>query len=474
MTGRRRETSLATNPILIGALTVLVTIVAVVLAYNATAGLPFVPYYTLHVQTADASELQHGDAVNMEGGTLVGTVSSITPERLRSGRAIAVMNLKLNDSIKPLPVNSTFTIRLKGSIGLKYLQINRGTARRGFPDGATVPLNQSGTEVDFDQVLSMFTPPTQTGIQRTTIGFGDALAGRGSDLNSAIGAFVPLLGDLSPVAQNLASPRTDLAGFFRGLTSYSSALVPVAQTQASLFGNLDTTFRALAGVAVPYLQQTISRTPPSFESTIAGGPVIRPFLLDTAQLLHDFRPGTATLTKSAPTLAAAFAAGTRNLPGTAALDQRTVVLAHSLYTYGQNPAVQGGLDRLTLTAQSLLSPLAFLTPVQASCNYITLFLRNTASLLNEHVAQGGLLRFSQVAITDGPGYESSPSQRPYTGPAGATSGPLHVNPYPNTDSPGQTPECAAGNEPYSAKHASFGNPPGNVGLKTEKTKRSNG
>ena len=43
-------------------------------------------------------------------------------------------------------------------------------------------------------------------------------------------------------------------------------------------------------------------------------------------------------------------------------------------------------------------------------------------------------------------------------------GPVHANPYPNTDSPGQTPECAAGNERYSGKAARIGNPPGNVGL----------
>jgi hypothetical protein len=48
---------------------------------------------------------------------------------------------------------------------------------------------------------------------------------------------------------------------------------------------------------------------------------------------------------------------------------------------------------------------------------------------------------------------------------------VHVNAYPNTDSPGQTPECAAGNEPFVAGKAVIGNPPGNVGLKTEKTTR---
>ena len=58
-----------------------------------------------------------------------------------------------------------------------------------------------------------------------------------------------------------ARRQTDLAGFFRGLESYAGALAPVAQTQAQLFTNLNTTFRALAGVAVPSLQDTISQTP---------------------------------------------------------------------------------------------------------------------------------------------------------------------------------------------------------------------
>jgi ABC-type transporter Mla subunit MlaD len=470
---RRRDPSLAGNPVLIGALTVLVAVVAVYLAYNATNGLPFVPTYSLHVQAANASELTHGDDVNL-GGARVGVVRTVTPSRTADGRPIALLNVQLQNSIKPLPVDSRFTVRLKGAIGLKYLQITPGRSQRGFPQGATVPIRQESTEVDFDQVLSMFNPPTRIGVQRSTIGFGEALAGRGADLNSAIGAFVPLLGDLGPVARNLSSSHTDLAGFFQGLESFTGALTPVAQTQATLFANLSTTFRALAGVAVPSLQQTISDTPPMFGATIADGPVIRPFLTDTAQLFAALRPGVATLPRSAPILASAFATGTRNLPGTAALDNRTVTLSNQVAAYGQNPSVQQGLDRLTLTLSKLGPPLAFLTPVQASCNYVTLFLRNTQSLLSEHVSQGGLLRFVQVLIADKPGRESQPSSHLYTGPTSGSSGPVHVNPYPNTASPGQPAECAAGNEPFIRNRAVIGNPPGNLGLTTEVTHRSGG
>ncbi len=474
---RRREPGIVNNPTLIGALTVLVTIVAVTLAYQANNGLPFVPRYNLHVQVADASELTHGGEVHM-GGSLVGVVDSVTPSRAGDGQPIALLNLALNKSIEPLPVDSTFDIRLKGAVGEKYLAITRGSAPATYANGATVPLSQSSSEVDLDQVLDMFNAPTRVGVAAATTGFSDALAGRGGDINNAIGAFVPLVTDLGPVAQNVASSNADLAGFFRGLGSFAGALAPVAQTQADLYVNLDTTFTSLASVAVPFLQDWISETPPTFSAVIADSPTIQSFLTDTAALFSELRPAFATLPQSAPVLADAFAIGARTLPPTIALDQRLSSLARTLGGYSQNPAVSGGLDRLTLTVSSLRSPLAFLTPAQSTCNYVTLFLRNIASTVSENVLSGTALRFNIVTIDDVLGGEGVPSQRPYLTPntnPGLNHGPLHVNPYPNTDAPGQTPaECAAGNEPYSGTRAVIGNPPGNLGLHTEVTKASGG
>jgi hypothetical protein len=332
--------------------------------------------------------------------------------------------------------------------------------------------------VDLDQVFNMFNPPTRRGVTISTGEFSYGLAGRGSDLNNAIHAFVPLVTDLGPVARNLSSPKTDLAGFFRGLESFSGAVAPVAQQQAQLYVNLNTTFGALARVAVPYLQNWISDTPPAEEALITQGPTIRPFITDTAALFKELLPGFSTLHLSAPVLTQAEIVGTRNLPRTIALNQQLTTLARHLQHYGHNPTVTGGLDRLIQTSRSLDPPLAFLTPVQATCNYVSLFLRNTASLLSSGVATGKTLTFTQVAIDNVLGSESVPSQKPYLKPNTNTLralGPVHVNPYPNTASPGQSPqECAAGNEPYSGKQASIGNPPGNLGLQTEVTKASKG
>jgi ABC-type transporter Mla subunit MlaD len=473
---RRRERGLFASPVLIGAVTVLVAIVAVFLAYNANNGLPFVPRYSLHVQVADAEELTSDAEVHLAGGSLVGHVTGIVPGRAASGQPIAVLDLALNKNIEPLSDNSTWRIRLKGAIGLKYLQLTPGNSSQTLANGATVPISLTSSEVDLDQVLSQYDAKTRAGVVLTTTGYGEAFAGRGLDINNAIGAFVPLVRDLGPVMRNLSSKRTDLAGFFHGLENFSSALAPVAQQQAQLYVNLSTTFTSLASVAVPFFQNWIRETPPTLQTVITDAPTLRSFVQDTTQLFAELAPGFETLPQSSPVLAETFLRGIQNLPGTFegpdSLNNLLTGLAQHLSNFGKNPIVQQGLDRLTLTAQSLGPPLAFLTPAQTTCNYVTLFLRNTASLLSDPVATGTRLRFNVVAIDDVPGAESVPSQKVFVTPDPSQAdahGPLHVDPYPNTDAPGETPECSAGNEPYSDLHATIGNPAGNVGTKTEIT-----
>src|SRR5206468_6622099 len=80
---RRGSASIAANPVLIGAATTLVVLVAVFLAYNANNGLPFVPSYTLKVNVPSAANLVKGNEVRL-GGTRVGVVDSIEPVRHRN------------------------------------------------------------------------------------------------------------------------------------------------------------------------------------------------------------------------------------------------------------------------------------------------------------------------------------------------------------------------------------------------------
>src|ERR1700681_3332161 len=137
---RRRGGSLAGGPLLIGAITTLIVVVAVYLSYNANNGLPFVPTYNVKVVLPEASGLQPSNQVRI-GGTRVGLVSSLTPHQdPATGRVTAIANLKLEKSVEPLPVDTKATVLSVSAIGLKYLELEKGSSRQGLRAGGAIPL----------------------------------------------------------------------------------------------------------------------------------------------------------------------------------------------------------------------------------------------------------------------------------------------------------------------------------------------
>ena len=215
---RRRgtgATAIASNPVLVGVATTLVIVVAVFLAYNANAGLPWVPSYRLTAEVPGAASLVRGNEVRI-GGFRAGVVDKITPVQKSDGSVAAKLDLKLETDIKPLPIDSTIIIRPRSSLGLKYVEVTRGTSDRGFPEGGAIPLSAAKVKpVEFDEFFNMFDHPTRIGNQQNLRGFGDAFAGRGEDLNAAIHLFVPLVRDAVPVLSAIADPATQIRSFLR-------------------------------------------------------------------------------------------------------------------------------------------------------------------------------------------------------------------------------------------------------------------
>jgi hypothetical protein len=247
---------------------------------------------------------------------------------------------------------------------------------------------------------------------------------------------------------------------------------PAALTQADLFVNLDTTFTALSQVARPFIQDTITKTPPAEQTAIDNFPQQRPFLENTAAFARDLRPGVQALPATLPDLADALEFGIKALPGSPAFNRAATNVFLSLERFSTDPLVPAGIDRLDDTAQALDPTLAFLTPAQTTCNYLSLWFRNIASHLSEGDRNGTWQRFIIVATPQGPNSESGPSSGPANDPNPANpSNHLHTNPYPNSAAPGQTKECEAGNEPYFVGKTTLGNIPGNQGLVTDKAKK---
>src|SRR5262249_14849007 len=152
---------LGSSPTAVGAITVLVIVVAVFLAYNANHGLPFVPTYKVSAEVPNASNLVAGNDVRIAGAR-GGAGTSIDPVQGEDGDTHARLNLTLDKSVDPLPRDTTITVRNQSTIGLKYLQINLGHSSQGFQSGDRIPISQDRPQaVDLDQFFNTFDEPTR-------------------------------------------------------------------------------------------------------------------------------------------------------------------------------------------------------------------------------------------------------------------------------------------------------------------------
>ena len=458
------------NTVIVGAAVLLATIVAVVVAIQATTRLPFQSLYSLRLLAPNAAQVTKNAAVTI-AGTRVGEVTSVSAVRGpggpgRAGGAggaggtpFAELLLAIDRRYAPLPVDSTYAIQLTGTLGAKVVEITPGTSSRMLPDGAVVPAAQAVPRpVDVDQVLDAFSAGARAGARASLLGFGAGLAGRGADLNTAISQLLPLSGDLTPVMRALAAPSTGLGAFVSSADRLFSELDGVAERQAMLVRELDRTFGALAPTA-PQLALAIERSPQTLADGTAAIQQTQPLLAATTRLLAELRPAAAALPATVPALAGALSYGARNLPrlphASAEIGRGLEVLAR----FSQTAPALPGVQRLQLTFATAQPLLAFLTPAQTTCNYPALVIRNVASLFKDHVATGTMARAGGVVIGVATNSERGPSTTYFQGKPAHALGPLHWNPYPYTAAPGQPRSCEAGHEPYIQSRAVIGNVP---------------
>jgi virulence factor Mce-like protein len=478
---RRRSSSLAGNPLLIGAITTLIVVVAVFLAYNANNGLPFVPTYNIDVELPEASGLIPSNQVRI-AGTRVGLVNSLSAhEDPATGRVTAIAHVKLEKSVEPLPANTRAIVQSVSAIGLKYLELEKGNSRQTLKAGGTLPVSQAREPVNIEELFNMFDRRTRTAIKVNTNNFGDGLAGRGLGLNNTIAELRPLVDQAVPVLHNLAAPQTSLRELFIALDRVASQTAPVAQANANYFSDLDTFFTAWAGVT-PSLEAATRGGPASLEQAIYSLPHEAPFYENAAEFMHLLRPSARSLVTVAPPLGHAVTVGAVNLAAATTLNTELAESSQALAAFGRNPVVTLGLEDFTHTLEVGNPLLAGIAPEQAVCNYWTLAFRNLASLSSENVGIGTLARAGFVLAPTGPNNEGYPSSAPASGPSTEhvfnsstiiDNNHVHANPYPNVAGPGQPQVCEAGNETYIPKQAVIGNvPAANVSSNRELTTRA--
>jgi ABC-type transporter Mla subunit MlaD len=386
---RRPNASMAASPVLIGSIAVLIVVVAVILAYNANKGLPFVPSLDVQVQANNALSLGRGGEVR-EGGTRVGFVEEVRSVKLPNGEAAAEFDLKLDKSVGDVPVDTTFTIRPRSPLGLKYLEMDRGNSDTSVRQGHTFPATATTLPVEIDDFNRIYDEKTRQGVRRNTEGFGNTFAGRGMALNDTIGELPRLFGLIYPVTRNLADPRTRIGRFFRELADAARIVEPLSDKQADLFTRSANTFEAISR-DTEALKETISRSHPLFSTGQRSFPVQRPFLTESARLARAMRPVAAELRPTLPLINPALARGIPVTRKSVEFYEDLKPTLTSLRDLSSHPASGIALRALGGLTKTLQPQLKFLGPFQTVCNYWNYWW----TFLGEHLSAESGQGFSQ-------------------------------------------------------------------------------
>jgi ABC-type transporter Mla subunit MlaD len=376
--------------VLVGAVTVLIVIVGVYLAYNANKGLPFVPTYDLKAEIPNGQKLIAGNEIRL-GGFRVGVVNDMKPKTVMVNgkpKAIALVDMKLDKTAEPLPVDTKIAVRPRSALGLKYLDIVPGKSKKTFQAGDTIHLaNAAPQAVEYEDVFSTFDKPTRDNSRIALKGFGDAFAARGTSINQAIQAFNPFFTHLTPVMKKLADPDTRLVNFFKNINQASEQVVPVAKVQAGLFGKMAKTFDAFSACA-KCLQDTIAKSPPTLAVGATSFHYQRPFLAEFTKLSKDLRPTVATLHNNLGTINSALETGTPVLKRTPELNHGTAKVFAALDDLAQNPVTMLALKDLHLTFAVLRPLMDFVAPYNTVCNNGVAFFTGLADHMSEDVTGG--------------------------------------------------------------------------------------
>ncbi len=382
----------ARRSVLIATLFVLSCIGLMIFVWTQFAGtIPFAPAgYRIQAVFHETGQLVPGADVRISGVN-VGKVTNVQPEGINS-----LVTMDLQQQYAPVPSDTQAILRLKTLLGEAYIELSTGNGSgHKLPDGGTIPPNQVQRAQSLDQVLNSFDTPTQRALQQLLNGTFESLAGRGQDLNFAIGNLDPTLTELDAVVGVLNQQQgnvqrlvSNLGTVFTTLGNRSAdvqSLVTAGDQVLSATAARDTALTQTINQLAPFSTQlrttlttlngTLGIAKPVLADIRTGAPFVRPALSGLVNL-----SGPAlTLLHQAPTL---LRLTNRALP------------AISSFTVAFNAV----LSPILLAARQVVP---IINQIQLYPKEITAAVSNLPALLNGMApGQGGVMRhYIRAALT---------------------------------------------------------------------------
>jgi virulence factor Mce-like protein len=298
---KRRPRSYATT----GLIALVVVAVAVYLGF--TKSIPFLPHYEVKAAFASANDLKPGSPVRI-AGVEVGKVTAVQP--LHEGGEGALVTMRISDNGRPVHTDATAKIRprifLEGNF---FVDMTAGSpSAPELSDGATIPVNQTATPVQLDQVLTSLQSDTRADLKTLLHEYATALDGNGAKgFNRSIPYWKPAYKNSAIVsAAMLGTQEHDLSGYIKNAGATAAALDRNGETLKALV----TDFRVTAGAfareqdnlraALGELPNTLHAAMPALASLNRAFPPVRVL---ARELLPGVRSSVPAIDASLPFLA---------------------------------------------------------------------------------------------------------------------------------------------------------------------------
>jgi phospholipid/cholesterol/gamma-HCH transport system substrate-binding protein len=284
---------------------VLVLSIVGVIVYLAFGGpLPFSHRYTLDAVVQSANELHGGSPVRI-AGVNVGKVTKVKP----GPGTTAIVEMAIDSEGRPIHRDATLKIRprlfLEGNF---YVDLRPGSpSAPELRDGGTIPLANTATPVQLDQVLSALNHDTRDSLRTLVEQAGGALAHGGAEaIDASFGPAVPAYKGMAVLAQ---SARGTQPGDLRSTIADTERIVRALNDKRDQLASLVSAFNITAGAlasrssqlraSLRGLSATLDETSPALTDVSASLPELKRF---SAQVRPLLRRAPTTLDLAAPLL----------------------------------------------------------------------------------------------------------------------------------------------------------------------------
>ncbi len=224
---------------------------------------------------------------------------------------MSVVTMEITDNGRPVGKDATMKIRprlfLEGNF---FIDLKPGTpGAEELADGGLIPVSQTSTPVQLDQILTTLQSDTRRGLQDTLIGLGEALdseptaaddADQDPDvqgltgaqaLNKALETAVPALRGSAIGAQSLqGTEEHDLSKLVKGVAGVSRGLARNESQLSQYITDFNTTLAATAAHA-PQLEQAVQLLGPTSRNLRRGLSSVDAALPPAQAFSRDILPG---------------------------------------------------------------------------------------------------------------------------------------------------------------------------------------